>query len=581
MHRLQNTGFRRKTAGPVPPRRVGAVYDRTSLERVQSALIERTYIRSSSFASFVIATCIAVLFGATGVLASAVVDAPLADAAMHGDIDAVRSLLEQSADVDAPQGDGTTALHWAAYRDDAEIARLLIEAGADLDAKTRLGDLTPLLLAAKNGNAALIEILLEAGGNANDADANGTTPLMYSAASGNTDAVKLLLEGGAEANATDSTNGQTALMFAAAQGRREVVRILAAGGADPDILTKVSDVIRWRDRYRDEDGKAAVKEDRPEAFSGGFTALHFAAREGRLQVAKELVAAGADMNLVAASDDASPLTTAIINGRLDVASFLLDQGADPNLSNKDGVAPLYATIDARWAERTWYPAPSVEEEKTDYLDLLQALLEAGADPDRRLEKKPHYRTNHGDWIRPEGATAFWLAAKANDVPAMKLLVGAGANPTIPTEREASPLLAAAGWGYEPQVTNFAPNQRLAAVKYLVEEVGADVTLGDNQGYTPLHGAALTIDRDLILYLISVGADVRARATQVFGGAGRADQEVEGNTGDTVADMANGPKAHNMQYPETVEFLEALGSENSNHCRASTCVVKTLETEPEP
>ena len=113
---------------------------------------------------------------------------------MHGDIDAVRSLLEQSVDVDAPQGDGTTALHWAAYRDDAEIARLLIDAGAKLNAKTRLGDLTPLLLAAKNGNAALIEILLEAGTDANDADSNSTTPLMYSAASGNTDAVKLLLD---------------------------------------------------------------------------------------------------------------------------------------------------------------------------------------------------------------------------------------------------------------------------------------------------------------------------------------------------------------------------------------------------
>ena len=553
-----------------------------SSSREQRALMESTYTRSPSFAGSVIGSCLAILLAVAGpALASPAADAPLADAAMHGDIAAVRSLLEQSANVNAPQGDGTTALHWAAHRDDPEIARLLVQAGANLNAKTRLGDLTPLLLAAKNGNTTLIEILLEAGTDANNADANGTTPLMYSAGSGKADAVEVLLESGAEVNAADTTNGQTALMFAAAQGRADVVGILAAGGADPDVLTKLSEVIRWKDRYRDDDGNAAVKEDRPESSSGGLTALHFAAREGHLQVTKELVAAEADVNLVAGSDGASPLTTAIINGRLDVASFLVDQGADPNLANKDGVAPLYATIDARWAERTWYPAPSLEEEKTDYLDLLQVLLAGGADPDRRLGKKPAYRTNHGDWIRPEGATAFWLAAKANDVPAMKLLVAAGANPTIPTNREASPLLAAAGWGYEPQVTNFAPNQRLAAVKYLVEEVGADVKLGDNQGYTPLHGAALTVDQDLILYLMSVGADVKARASQVFGGAGRSDEEVEGNTGDTVADMANGPKAHNMQYPETVEFLEGLGSENSNHCRASTCVVKTLETEPEP
>ena len=515
-------------------------------------------------------------------LAYAAADAPLADAAMQGDADAVKLLLNRGGvDVNAAQGDGSTALHWAAYRNDTEVAGLLVEAGADVRARTRLGGLTPLLLAAKDGNAAVIELLIEAGGDPNFSDSNGTTPLMYSAASGDTDAVQILLDHDAQVDATDKTNGQTALMFASARGRARIVRMLGAAGANPNVLTKLSDVIRWRDRYRDDDGNATVRESRTEAFSGGFSALHFAAREGRLEVAKELVAAGADVDLVATSDKASPMNAALINGNLDVAGFLLNQGADPSLANKDGVAPLYATIDARWAERTWYPAPSIEEEATDYLDLLEALLEAGADPDPRLIKKPAYRTNHGDWIRPEGATAFWLAAKANDVAAMKLLIAAGANPSIPTKGGASPLLAAAGYGYEPQVTNFAPEARLEAVRYLVEIVGADVNLGNNQGYTPLHGAALTTEDDVILYLLAMGADVHARASQVFGDGGRADQEVDEETGDTVADMANGPKAHNMQYPETVKFLESLGSDNSNHCRASTCVVKTVETEPEP
>jgi len=513
-------------------------------------------------------------------LALPATDAPLADAAMEGDAATVRSLLERGVDVNVPQGDGSTALHWAAYRNDTEIAGLLVEAGANVRATTRLGGLTPLLLAAKDGNAGVIELLLEAGGDANFTDANGTTPLMYSAASGSSDAVRILLDHDVNLDDADSTNGQTALMFASARGRVEIVRMLAAAGADPDVLTKVSDVIRWKDRYRDDDGNATVRDSRAEAFSGGFTALHFAAREGQLEVTEHLVSAGADVNLVAVSDEASPLNTALINGNLDIAAFLLEQGADPNLANKDGVAPLYATIDARWAERTWYPAPSIEEEATDYLVLLEALLEAGANPDQRLSKKPAYRTNHGDWIRPEGATAFWLAAKANDVGALKLLAAAGANPSIPTKRGASPLLAAAGYGYEPQVTNFAPNARLEAVRYLVEVVGADVNLGNKQGYTPLHGAALTIDDDVIRHLMAMGGDVRARASQVFGDGGQADQEVDGNTGDTVADMANGPKAHNMQYPETVKFLENLGSDNSNHCRASTCVVKTVE-QPEP
>src|SRR6185295_11765063 len=159
---------------------------------------------------------------------------------------------------------------------------------------------------------------------------------------------------------------------------------------------------------------------------------------------------------------------------LDVASFLLDRGANPNLATDYGLAPLYATLDAQWAERTWYPAPSIDEEETHYQDLLKSLLAHGADPNARLVKKPWYRTEHGDWVSPVGATPFWLAAKADDVPAMKLLVAAGANPTIPTTAGTSPLSAAAGYGYEPQVSHFAPNARLAALRYLVEEVGADV-----------------------------------------------------------------------------------------------------------
>lgn len=525
----------------------------------------------------ILALLVVLLTVATGpaIAYSGSADAPLADAAMRGDIEAVRSLLGQRVDVDASQGDGTTALHWAAYREDVEMAGLLLDAGASLRATTRLGDLTPMLMASKNGNAAMIELLLDAGAEANHADSNGTTPLMYSAATGKMDAVAALLANGADVNATDTTHGQTALMFASARGRAGVIRLLVAEGADPNALTKVSEVIRWSDRFRDEDGKAAVREERSEGFSGGLSALHFAARESHLDVAKALVAAGADVNLVATSDGASPLNTAIINGSLDVAAFILEQGADANLANKDGVAPLWATIDAQWAERTWYPAPSIEEEQTDYLALVAALLDSGADPDRRLEKKPLYRTNHGDWIRPIGGTAFWLAAKANDVPAMKLLLAAGANPAIPTKGGASPLLAAAGFGFEPQVTHFAPDARLDAVRYLVEVTGADVNLPEKDGYTPLHGAALTVEHDLILYLIAAGADINARANMIFGGAGRANEEVDG-TGDTVADMANGPKAHNMQYPETVEFLEMLGSENSDYCRASTCVVKTVD-----
>jgi ankyrin repeat protein len=273
----------------------------------------------------------------------------------------------------------------------------------------------------------------------------------------------------------------------------------------------------------------------------------------------------------------SVLTSAIINGHFDIAKILLDHDANPNLASKAGLTPLYATIDAQWPERTWYPPPSVTEEKTTHLELLKALLDHGADPNARLGKKLWFRTFHGDWISPEGATAFWLAAKANDIPAMKILIAAGANPNIASNSGATPLQAAAGFGLEPQVTNFAPDARLVAVKYLVEDLGADVNAKDNQGYTPLHGAALTDNRELISYLVAMGADVKARAKNVFGGEGESDTEVKGEVGDTVADMANGPRPHNMQFPEMTKFLESLGSENSNYCRFSSCVINTLAT----
>lgn len=509
-------------------------------------------------------------------------DSPLADAAMRGDKDTVRSLVKQKVDVNAPQGDGSTALHWAAYRDDLEMAKLLIAAGADMTAKTRLGDITPLFMAAKNGNAAMLGLMLTAKADANAANTNGTTPLMLAAASGKTDAVKVLLDRGADVNAKDITNGQTPLMFASALGRAEAIKMLVARGADLNAVTKVTPIVSMGERYKKQtEGKGtraitseAGRSD-PSAM-GGMTALLFAAREGQMDAVRELVAAGADVNRVNAADNMSVLTSAIINGHFDIAKFLLDHGANPKLAAKEGLTPLYATIDAQWPERTWYPPPSVTEEKTNYLELLKALLDHGADPNARLGKKMWFRAFHGDWIDPEGATPFWLAAKANDVAAMKVLIAAGANPSIRTVRGAAPLQAAAGFGLEPQVTNFVPDARLAAVKYLVEEIGADVNAKDNQGYTALHGAALTANHDVIKYLVAVGGDVKARAKMVFGGVGESDKEVPGEIGDTVADMANGPKPHNLQYPETVAFLEGIGSPNSNYCRASTCVVNTLK-----
>ena len=535
------------------------------------------------FAKYIVAgSCLLLVLAPIGVFGATPAKVSLADAAMQGDRAAVRALLEQQVDVNLAQGDGSTALHWAAYRNDPEMARLLLDAGADIRATTRLGELTPLFMAAKNGNAAVVELLLRAGADARSTNTNGTTPLMLAAASGDMDAVKVLLDHDAEVNAKDKTNGQTALMFASALGRVLAVRMLSREGADLDAVTNVTEIIKREYRYIEKQKERNIRYEgaKNPPVMGGMTALHFAAREGHLAVVRELVEGGANVNQVNAADEMSALTSAIINGNFDMAKFLVDHGADPSLASKTGLAPLYATIDGKWAARTWYPPPSVSEEKIHYLDLMQALVDAGANVDARLLKKPWYRTFHGDWIKQEGATAFWRAAKSNDVAAMKLLVAAGANPTIATFLGSAPLQAAAGFGLEPQTSNVVPDARLDAVRYLVEEVGADVNQADKQGYTPLHGAALTEDRDVMLYLIATGADVKARAAMIFGGIGETDRDVDGAMGDSVADMANGPRPHNLQYPETVEFLIDLGSEDSAHCRAATCVVKDFPEEDE-
>lgn len=524
---------------------------------------------------------VAVALSIVTVQAAIASDRRLPDAAMNGDVAAVRALLDQNVDVNSAQGDGTTALHWAAYSGNTELARLLLARRADLAAKTRLGAFTPLMLAARNGHSDIIRLLLDAKGEPNAANANGTTPLMLAAAAGKADAVAMLIERGADVNARDVTNGQTALMFAAALGRVDAIKVLTGRKADADAVTRVSPIITMTERYKQQTqgkgSRAITSEGRSSDVRsmGGMTALMFAAREGHLDAVRALVAAGADVNKANESDNVSVLTLAIVNGRLDIAKLLLDNGADPKVISKTGLGPLYATVDAQWPERTWYPPANVAEEKTKYLELLRALLDKGADPNVRLGRKPWYRTFHGDWADPAGATPFWLAAKANDVAAMKVLLAGGANPSIPNARGVTALQVAAGFGLEPQVTNFAPNARLTAIKYLVEECGADVNAKDTQGYTPLHGAGLTANHDVILYLIAMGADVKARASSVFGGEGEPDKDTAGASGDTVADMANGPRAHNMQFPETTALLERLGSENSGNCRYATCVVKTL------
>jgi ankyrin repeat protein len=513
----------------------------------------------------VISILFAVLPGLSG-------DIRLPEAAMNGDRAMVQSLLKEKVDVNSAQGDGNTALHWAAYRDDVEMAKLLLQAGANVKAQTRLGAVTALHLAATNGSAAMIERLLKAGADVNAPNGNGTSPLMLAAAAGKTDAIGILLDNGADPNARDVNHGQTAVMFAAALNRGAAIKLLGDRGALVRMTSRVDESKPNGSERLFNNGDV-----RPAGAAqvGGNTPLHFAAREGQMAAVQALLAAGADVNQVSVTDAMSPLIQSIITGHYDVAKYLLDHGADPNLATKkEGLTALWATIDSRFAPRAWYPSPNVEQEKAMHLDLVKELLAKGASPNARLTSKPWFRT-FGDSNGPDpaGSTAFWRAAQANDLDAMKLLVAAGANPSIATNHGCSPLQAAAGMQQDFQGANYVPEARMGVIRYLVEDLGANVNSKDDKGYSVLHGAAFIGRNDIILYLVAHGADVTVRANQISNGPST-QQPAKPGQGDTVADMANGWIEKVLQYPETVTLAMKLGSEFSNTCWASVCVNPT-------
>ena len=419
-------------------------------------------------------------------------DLRLIDAVKNQDPEAVRSLLKQHIDVNAAEGDGSTALAWAAHQDDLGTVELLIRARAKVDAANAYG-VTPLALAAQNRDAKMVEALLKAGANANAVQTSGVTVLMEASRTGNVEVVQELLAHGARPNVQDkdSYRGQTALMWAVAEKHPEIVNLLVKAGADVNACS-----------------------------DGGFTPLLFAAQQGDLESAKTLIGAGANVNQ-AAPEEGSPLVLAAHSGHEELAILLLDKGADPNAKDRYGITALHYCMTMGMARLAGCRPISGAEfwYRPNMPNLVKALLDHGADPNVQIAKFPPFpNTRHFKDIdmTPVGATPFLLAATSYDAPIMRMLLAKGADPKLTDLDHNTPLIMAAGFAegitHAVQRPAQVDQNALEAVKLLVNELGADVNETDKIGETPLLGAAYVGANDIIQFLVEKGAKIDAANT---------------------------------------------------------------------
>jgi ankyrin repeat protein len=439
-----------------------------------------------------------------GVTAANAATSEVADAAMRGDREAVRAALARKADVNAPQVDGATALHWAVERDDVELAELLLTAGARASARTREG-VTPLQLAAINGSAGMLGRLIKSG-----ADPNAPltpardTALMLAARTGKTDAIRLLLEAGADINAKETWGGTTALSWAVAEGHAEAARVLIAAGADVNARSHYVAPANGRG-FEGRTPSASRTEEKVEEFASGWLApLMFAAREGSLELTRILVGAGADVD-AAAGDGKTALALAIFNGNYDVATFLVDKKADVNKADAQRFTPLFWAVDRRNMET----APNFPWMVTaDPMPLVHKLLDAGAKPNAIVNNTPRGRMREGS-PRIVFATPLMRAAFAGDLELVKLLLERGADPAIVSRDGETMVSASAGLAFiHGYHRGKSPEERLQVVKLFVQ-LGNDVNQPDDYGITPLMAAANGGDTKLIQYLVDAGADLAA------------------------------------------------------------------------
>jgi len=432
----------------------------------------------------------------------------LVEAARTQDGSRVRALLNRKVDANGRAEDGSTALLWVAHWNDVATADLLIRARADANLANDFG-MTPLSRACTNGNAALVELLLNAGANPNTRIATGETPLMTCASTGSADAVRALIARGADVNAKEPSQNQDALMWAASERHPNVVRLLVEAGADARAHTKK-----------------------------GFTALHFAAREGDIDSVRQLLASGVNVNVrslpeassetgkekkevaprgpgyqATISEGSTPLLVATVRAHVPLALYLLEQGADPNVLDA-GFTPLH------WASGTWEggianqvygftdPMGGIPN-RQQKIALVKSLLAHGANPNARMSRRPPgFQGLGGGYEDAPGATPFLLASAADDLEMMRLLHGAGADPKLVTDTKATAVMAASGLNRSIGESPTTEAQALDAVTFLFA-LGADAKGATTTGENALFGAAYRGWNTLLQLLIDKGADVNA------------------------------------------------------------------------
>jgi ankyrin repeat protein len=492
----------------------------------------------------------------------------VADAVMRGDKAAVEKLVEQHADVNAPQADGATALHWAVFQSDKALVDLLLGAGANPKAANHDGS-TPLWLACINGDAPVIAALLKAGADANEHLPLGRSPLMVASRTGNVDAMKVLLDHGADVNAKETLRGTTPLMWAADEGHAAAIQLLIEHGADIKARSDKAERGRGPALGKSNDPRKAVEalgkalaagiptpqlgavgttslvpvvpekggaarrgraagggaagalddDDAAAAFfgfggrrpapkdGGGLTALTYAALADDVESVKALLAAGADINQVT-DYGWSALLVATQNRYYKLGEFLLNHGADVNLANKGGWTPLYLATDNRNIESGDYP---VRKPDMDHLDYIKLLLDKGANVNARMKDSTETRTVFtNQWLDENGATAFLRASQSGDLVLMKLLLAHGADPKIDTALHVTALQVAAGIGWVEGITyEWSPANTLEAVKMLLD-LGLDPNVQSDTGRTALHGAAHKGRPDVVQVLVDHGARLDVR-----------------------------------------------------------------------